>query len=82
MAGVGQRGGTPRWLLGIALALPVALVVGVLVAAALVRGHSQGPVGLAAGPAPAAGSAGCARLLAALPEKLDGGEHGALGRRQ
>ncbi len=74
--------GTPRWLLGIALALPVALVVGVLVVAALVRGQPQGPVGLAGVPAPAADSADCLRLIAALPEKLDGGEHGTLERRQ
>lgn len=87
MAGVGQRAGTPaagapRWLLGIALALPVALVVGVLVVAALVRAQPQGPVGLAALPAPAAGTADCERLLAALPEKLGRGEHGTLQRRQ
>ncbi|MGH3810855.1 MAG: DUF3515 domain-containing protein [Pseudonocardiaceae bacterium] len=74
--------GTPRWLLGIALALPVALVVGVLVVAAQVRGRPQGPVGLAEVPAPAAGSADCTRLLAALPEELDGGEQGTLQRRQ
>ena len=74
--------GIPRWLLGIALALPVALVVGVLVVAAQVRGRPQGLVGLAGVPAPAAGSADCTRLLAALPEELDGGEQGILQRRQ
>jgi hypothetical protein len=84
---VGQSDSTPaasirRWLLGIALALPVALVVGVLVVAALVRGQPQDPVRLAVVPAPAAGSTDCARLLAALPEKLDGGMQDALERRQ
>ncbi|MGH3870310.1 MAG: DUF3515 domain-containing protein [Pseudonocardiaceae bacterium] len=77
-----ETAGVPRWLLGIALALPVALVVGVLVIAAQVRGRPLGPVGLAVVPAPAAGSADCARLLAALPEMLDGGKHGVLQRRQ
>jgi Protein of unknown function (DUF3515) len=84
---VGQSASIPaastrRWLLGLALALPVALVVGVLVVAAQVRGQPLGPMRLADVPAPAAGSADCARLLAALPEKLDGGEQGALQRRQ
>lgn len=72
----------PRWPLGIALALAVALVVGVLIAAAMVRSQGLGPLGLAVVPAPSAGSADCTRLLAALPEKLDGGDMGALERRQ
>lgn len=71
----------PRWPLRIALALVVALVVGVLIAAAMVRSQTLGPLRLAASPAPAARSADCARLLAALPENLDGGELGALERR-
>lgn len=74
--------GAPRWPLGIALALAVALVVGVIIAAAMVRNQALGPLGLAALPAPSAGSADCERLLAALPEKLDGGDMGALERRQ
>jgi hypothetical protein len=77
-----QPASGPGWPLGIALALATALVVGVLVAAAIVRGHALDPLGLAVVPAPSAGSADCARLVAALPEKLDGGEFGALGRRQ
>lgn len=72
----------PRWLLGIALTLPVALVVVVLIVAAQVRGQPQDPLGLVSVPAPAADSADCARLLAALPDKLDGGEQGALQRRR
>lgn len=64
--------GTPRWILGIALALPVLLVVGVLIAAAVVRGQPPGPLPLANVPAPEAGSADCARLLAALPSELEG----------
>jgi Protein of unknown function (DUF3515) len=77
-----QPAGAPRWPLAIALALAGALVVGVLIAAAVVRNQTLGPLGLAALPAPSAGSAGCTRLLAALPEKLDGGEMGALERRR
>ncbi|MDQ4012052.1 MAG: DUF3515 domain-containing protein [Actinomycetota bacterium] len=72
----------PRWLLGIALALPVALVVAVLVVAAQIRGQPQDPVRLASVPAPAADSADCRRLLAALPDKLDAGEQGTLQRRR
>jgi hypothetical protein len=60
----------------------VALVVGVLVIAAQLQSQPQGPVGLADVPAPAANSADCTRLLAALPEKLDGGGQGTLQRRR
>lgn len=74
--------GAPRWPVGIALALAMALVVGVLLAAAIVRGQALGPLGLAVVPAPSAGSADCARLLAALPGKLDGDAPNALERRQ
>jgi hypothetical protein len=74
--------GAPRWPLGVALMLVMALVVGVLIAAAMVRNQALGPLGLAVVPAPAADSADCTRLLAALPEQLDGGEQGALERRQ
>ena len=65
----------PRWLLGIALALPMVLVVGVLIAAAVIRDQARaqpGPLPLAGVPAPAAGSADCAHLLSALPDELDG----------
>ncbi|MGH3702937.1 MAG: DUF3515 domain-containing protein [Pseudonocardiaceae bacterium] len=77
-----QPAGTPRWPIGIALALAAALVVGVLIAAAMVRGQALDPLGLAVVPAPSAGSTDCARLLAALPEKLEGGELGTLEHRQ
>ncbi|MGH3843820.1 MAG: DUF3515 domain-containing protein [Pseudonocardiaceae bacterium] len=80
-AGTG-RGLQGRLPVGIALVLVVALVVAVLLAAAMVRSQPVGPLGLAVVPAPAADSAACARLLAALPETLDGGELGVLGRRQ
>jgi hypothetical protein len=73
---------TPRWPFGIALVLVVTLVVGVLIAAAMVRNQPLPPLGLAVVAAPAASSAECARLLAALPQSLDGGELGALERRQ
>jgi Protein of unknown function (DUF3515) len=87
----------PRGPLGIALALAVALVVGVLIAAAVVRNQTvpdhtvlnqtvlnqtAGPLRLAALPAPSATSADCARLLGALPATLDGGQRGGLPRRQ
>jgi hypothetical protein len=72
----------PRWLLGIAVALPVALVVAVLIVAAQVRSQPQGAVGLVSVPAPAADSVDCTRLLAALPDKLDGGEQGTLQQRR
>ena len=74
--------GIPRWPLGVALALAVALVVGVLIAAAMVRNQPLDPLVLAAVPAPSANSTDCARLLAALPENLDGGDSGALLRRK
>lgn len=73
---------TLRWPLGVALALVVALVAGVLIAASIMRNQPLEPLGLAVVPAPAAGSAECARLLAGLPEELDGGELGVLERRQ
>lgn len=82
MADASPPARSPRWPLGVALALVAALVVGVLVAAAMVRNQAPGPLGLAAVPAPAAESADCTRLLAALPETLDGSELGALRRRQ
>ncbi|HZE01709.1 MAG TPA: DUF3515 domain-containing protein [Pseudonocardiaceae bacterium] len=59
----------------------MALVVGVLVAAAIVREQHLGPLGLAVVRAPSANSTNCARLLAALPETLDGGDAGPLQRR-
>lgn len=79
--------GTPRWPLGVALALVLALVVGVLITASMVRNQALEPLGLAVIPAPAAGAADCARLLTALPQTLDGAESGrgsagALERRQ
>lgn len=80
-SGSARPAGLPRWPLGIALVLAVALVVGVLIAAALVRDQPLDPLGLAVVPAPSAQSMDCARLLAALPESLDGGDTGALQRR-
>jgi hypothetical protein len=80
-SGSARPAGLPRWPLGIALALAVALVVGVLIAAALVRDQPLDPLGLAVVPAPSAQSTDCARLLADLPESLDGGDTGALQRR-
>ncbi|MGH3784608.1 MAG: DUF3515 domain-containing protein [Pseudonocardiaceae bacterium] len=60
----------------------MALVVGVLIAAAMVRNQPLDPIRLAVVPAPSANSTDCARLLAALPDKLDGGgDTGTLQRR-
>jgi hypothetical protein len=77
-----DTGAAKRWPLALALVLSVLLVVGVLAAAAVVRGHRSGPLALDAVAAPAAGSPHCSRLLAALPDELDGGAQGALARRQ
>ena len=54
-----------------AIAIPVALVVGVLVAAFLAgRDPVHAPVSLGAVPAPASGSPECKTLMAALPDTL------------
>jgi hypothetical protein len=75
----------PRILLGVALALPVLLVVGVLVASQLLGRQtdpdpSGGPLALAAVPVPAAASADCSRLFSGLPLDINTGE-GLLSRR-
>jgi hypothetical protein len=82
MATVSQRPGLPRWPLWVALLLVLALVVGVLIAAAVIRNQELDPLALAPVPAPAASSPDCTRLLAGLPQTLDGGELGALPRRR
>lgn len=81
-SGTGQSSGIGRWPLGMALALALTLVVGVLITASLVRNQPLEPLGLAVVPAPSADSADCARLLAALPEKLAAAETTTLERRQ
>ncbi|GAB2923111.1 DUF3515 domain-containing protein [Rhodococcus aerolatus] len=66
-------------VLATAIALPVALVVGVLVAAHLAqRSPALEPVALGPVPAPAATSQPCTALVAALPEDLDGLARAAL----
>ena len=75
----------PRIVLGIALALPVLLVVGVLVAAQILGRQTDpdpdtGPLALAAIPVPAAAAADCARLLSGLPQEINTGD-GLLPRR-
>jgi hypothetical protein len=75
----------PRILVGIALALPVLLVVGVLAASqVLQRDPAEGPgtvrLSLPEVPVPAASSADCARLLSGLPQEIRTGE-GLLPRR-
>lgn len=69
-----------RPALAAAVALPVLLVVAVVVAAGVVRSRDE-PLALGPAPAADAGSADCGRLLAALPDELDGGDTGGLGRR-
>jgi hypothetical protein len=75
----------PRILLGVALALPVLLVVGVLVASQVLGRQTDpdpdtGPLALAAIPVPAAASADCSRLLSGLPQEINTGD-GLLPRR-
>jgi len=65
----------PRVLVGLALALPVLLVVGVLLASQLLQRQTpDGPgaarVAVPEEPAPAASSADCARLLSGLPQEI------------
>ena len=58
-----------------ALALPVALAVGVITAAVITQHRAEpasGPVVVGGAPAPAAGSPACSNLLPALPERLGG----------
>ncbi|MBJ8343398.1 DUF3515 domain-containing protein [Antrihabitans sp. YC2-6] len=58
-------------LIAAAIALPVALVFGVIVAAVLAkRLPDREPVSVAAVPAPAAGSPECTQLLPALPNEF------------
>ncbi len=75
----------PRILLGLALALPVLLVVGVLIASQVLGRQtdpdpSTGPLALGPVPVPAAASADCARFLSGLPQDINTGE-GLLPRR-
>lgn len=72
-------------MLGVALALPVLLVVGVLVASQVLGRQTDpdpdtGPLALAAVPVPAAASADCSRLLSGLPQEINTGD-GLLPRR-
>lgn len=75
----------PRVLLGVALALPVLLVVGVLIASQVLGRQTDpdpdtGPLALAPVPVPAAASADCSRLLSGLPQDINTGD-GLLPRR-
>ncbi len=72
-------------MLGVALALPVLLVVGVLIASQVLGRQADpdpdtGPLALAAVPVPAAASADCSRLLSGLPQEINTGD-GLLPRR-
>ena len=58
-------------LIATAIALPVALLIGIVVAAVIVsRSPVNTPVGLGPVPAPDAESASCSQLLGALPDDL------------
>ncbi|MEV0463257.1 DUF3515 domain-containing protein [Nocardia tengchongensis] len=58
-------------LIATAVALPVALVVGLIVMGVLAnRHHSRDPLALGAVPAPAAAGPECTALLPALPDKI------------
>ena len=67
----------PRVLVGVALALPVLLVVGVLVASSVLQRSPEEPgttrLAVAAVPVPAGASADCARLLSGLPNEINTG---------
>ncbi|WP_226434991.1 DUF3515 domain-containing protein [Rhodococcus yananensis] len=70
-------GGTPKAegrhpaVIATAIALPVALLVGVVVAAVMVgRSPATGTVGLGPVPAPEAESGSCTDLLGSLPERM------------
>ena len=68
----------PRVVFGIALALPVLLVVGVLIASQVLQrspAAAPGTVALAvpAAPVPAGASADCSRLLSGLPSEINTG---------
>lgn len=74
--------GGQRLPVAVALILALALVVGVLIAAAGVRGQRPPPLPLPPAAAPAADSADCAQLAAALPRQLDGGAQRSMERRE
>ncbi|MGH3929587.1 MAG: DUF3515 domain-containing protein [Pseudonocardiaceae bacterium] len=80
--GTRRQVGMPRLLSAVALILPMALVVGVLVTASVVRGQRPPPLLLPVAAAPEADSADCAHLAATLPQELDGGAQGSLDRRE
>ncbi len=67
----------PRVLVGVALALPVLLVVGVLLASSVLQRSPPDPgttrLAVAAVPVPAGASADCARLLSGLPTEINTG---------
>ncbi|MEO6881641.1 MAG: DUF3515 domain-containing protein [Mycobacteriaceae bacterium] len=66
-------------MIATAIALPVALVVGVVVAAVFAqRTPAIAPVALASAPAPDSGSAACATLLSSLPDVLGDARRAAL----
>lgn len=73
--------GLPRGVLSVAIGLPSILVITVIVIALILRNQEPGPLSLTPVPAPAARSSDCARLLAALPAEIDGGDAGELDRR-
>ncbi|MFE3194665.1 DUF3515 domain-containing protein [Nocardia sp. NPDC059240] len=58
-------------LIATAVALPIALIVGLLVMGVLAnRHHSRDPLALGAVPAPGASSKECSALMTALPDKI------------
>ncbi len=66
-----RRSGYPPAVIATAIALPAALVVGVVVAAAFAQQSPViNPVAVASAPAPDSGSAACSTLLASLPDNL------------
>jgi hypothetical protein len=74
----GRTGPSPA-VIATAVALPIALLVGVVVASVLAqRAPVTAPVVLASAPAPDSANPACATLLAALPDALGGAPRAAL----
>jgi hypothetical protein len=74
-----RRTGLHPAVIATAVALPIALLVGVVVASVLAqRTPATAPVVLAAAPAPDSANPACATLLAALPDPLGGAPRASL----
>lgn len=74
-----RRSGHSPAVIATAIALPAALVVGVVVAAVFAqRSPVIAPVAVASAPAPDSGAAACSTLLSSLPDDLGGARRATL----